>query len=53
MVLAKHHELVLAAVSIDSDHCVVDVRLEPAIIEEALDPRIPKILTSAESGVAL
>lgn len=54
MVLAEHHELVLAAVSVDGDHGVVDVRLEPAMIEKILDPRIAEVLFAvADLGVAL
>ena len=54
MVLAKHHELVLTAISVDGDYCVVNVGLEPAIIEEALNPRIAKVLLAAvELGLAL
>ena len=54
MILAEHHELVLTAVSVDGDYCVVDVGLEPAIVEEALNPRIAKVLLAAvELGLAL
>ena len=54
MILAEHHELVLAAVSADGDYCVVDVGLELAIIEEALNPRIAKVLLAAvELGLVL
>ena len=54
MILAEHHELVLTAVSVDGDYCVVDVGLEPAIIEEALNPRIAKVLLAAvEWGLVL